>query len=687
MNTDTVTVTDIIQNEYVEWGAPIRKNFNGETDSFYDTEINDNCIFISSSTGSGKTYFILNTLLPYVSSKKKKLLYLVNRNILKKQINNDLNDIPYERRCELKEWIEIETYQAIEAEICNWQVCENMFDKNVKEGFSYKYKDYDYVICDECHYFLADSNFNTNTVLSFRFVQELFANRIRIFMSATIGDIRSFIIKDNEKRKKWHVRDIDDHWIQKEKYDSTYHYGIIYNSQERDMYIEATSKSVLSKKTQFEYALTRDYSYVKINILKSRKMIADVVKKSKKRDGKWFIFADSIKFGNMLKKELETKNHYKVVMITATYRNDEEAAEVVDEIVENSTIEKADIVISTSVMDNGINLKDKNLKNFVLLADTEVEFIQMLGRKRKGSGELNLYIIGQDKNHFVCRKGWVEKRLRAAEKYLEYFECLKERDNGLRLERPEVICQRKYRELFPKKKAEDEQFIKDEQELIEYRIEKRRKGKNEQEQKLIDMKHIETMKDIFSKTNDYMYARNIYNVYEGKLYLNLLSFRNLENLREYYKRIIKEFDLKGEDAFLKEQLKWLGIQENEADEIINKEKAEERARAYKNVVKKITKLIEYSEQSGQDKQYKQPLIKKDAIAFKMEMKDDLLILLKNLPNIDDKEKYIKSTPKKDRPISGPMMDFLRKNCDLPFYVVKVRKGYYSFLKHEQGEKS
>ena len=61
------------------------------------------------------------------------------------------------------------------------------------------YENHDYVVCDECHYFLTDSNYNTSTGVSFRWIQEMFAHKIRIFMSATIDEIEDIINKNDKK--------------------------------------------------------------------------------------------------------------------------------------------------------------------------------------------------------------------------------------------------------------------------------------------------------------------------------------------------------------------------------------------------------------------------------------------------------------------------------------------------------
>lgn len=99
-------IGDIIGNEYKSWGEPNWVGTNPKT------------IFISSPTRSGKTTFILNTFLSYWASQGKKLLYLVNRTILKEQIEKDVSFLA----SKLKEAIKIELYQTIEKEIAKIQL-------------------------------------------------------------------------------------------------------------------------------------------------------------------------------------------------------------------------------------------------------------------------------------------------------------------------------------------------------------------------------------------------------------------------------------------------------------------------------------------------------------------------------------------------------------------------------------
>lgn len=161
------TVADKIGDEYKSWKP-------------YDR------VYISSPTGTGKTYFILEVLLKYVCQQRKKILYLVNRRILKEQLETELSKCHFE----LKNQIKVELYQMIEMNISHirYDNQNGMYNASGYRSLS-GLCEYDYVVCDECHYFLADSNYNTNTGLSFRWIQDTFSSKIRIFLSATIHDI------------------------------------------------------------------------------------------------------------------------------------------------------------------------------------------------------------------------------------------------------------------------------------------------------------------------------------------------------------------------------------------------------------------------------------------------------------------------------------------------------------------
>ncbi|GCD11405.1 DEAD/DEAH box helicase family protein [Clostridium tagluense] len=116
-------------------------------------------IFIKAGTGTGKSYFIKNDLVKYCKDNDKKILYLTNRNTLKKQIINDIGQ---------NSTITVMNYQKVEVSILN----------NVR------FDNYDYVVMDEAHYFFTDASFSKKTDIFFK--KMIADNSIcKILMTAT----------------------------------------------------------------------------------------------------------------------------------------------------------------------------------------------------------------------------------------------------------------------------------------------------------------------------------------------------------------------------------------------------------------------------------------------------------------------------------------------------------------------
>lgn len=257
-------ISDYIGEEYKEWK---------EGDK----------IFITSPTGSGKSRFILDTLLPYFSCIKRKILYLVNRRILKEQIEMELSKLPYNQRS----CIAVELYQSIENNFCTvkYRNLENGFSGYMALGYagtSYLNR-YDCVVCDECHYFLADANYNTNTAISLRMVNDYFKYKIRIFLSATIDGVRDYLSKHEKKENR--------------RQEKTHIY---------EMLTPVFCQSSIQKRMGvFEYKADIDYRYLDISVINNEKSdIIDLIKKSDSKNN-WLIFVDNISFGMELKRELK----------------------------------------------------------------------------------------------------------------------------------------------------------------------------------------------------------------------------------------------------------------------------------------------------------------------------------------------------------------------------------------------
>ncbi|MFG3614370.1 DEAD/DEAH box helicase family protein [Rummeliibacillus stabekisii] len=103
-------------------------------------------ILIIADTGNGKTTLMLDKFTLWAEKQGKRVLYLYNRQIMKAQFA--------EKKASEHENLEIFSYQAIEV-------------NEMGVGLQEYINTFDFVLCDECHYFISDSSFNINTFLSF----------------------------------------------------------------------------------------------------------------------------------------------------------------------------------------------------------------------------------------------------------------------------------------------------------------------------------------------------------------------------------------------------------------------------------------------------------------------------------------------------------------------------------------
>lgn len=161
-------------------------------------------VFLSASTGLGKTYWVMNDLYEYARSYNREVAILLNRRILKDQVWEDARVHEWERYRD-KVGLHVFSYQQLEV------------DEESSERVRGIIKRCDYVICDECHYFLADSLFNTGVQKSFDFLVDLYGNSTLIFISATIERVMEpiearIVALFNERFRRW-SNGFDDEWM------------------------------------------------------------------------------------------------------------------------------------------------------------------------------------------------------------------------------------------------------------------------------------------------------------------------------------------------------------------------------------------------------------------------------------------------------------------------------------------
>lgn len=331
-------------------------------DTYKDWKYGD-IVTINAQTGTGKTYFITGNnkekgLIDNINVEEN-ILYLCNRLELKNQIKIDLMrkydiEIPYLDK-KGKKVLDIEKIEKItrikNVTIMSYhQVAEYLLDREYSNK-EYRLDIFNYIICDECHYFLTDASFNNKTYIAFKeLIETKHSNMIKIFISATIDEVQAGINK--------YLSDSKIH---------TYSTGI-------------------------------DYSYLDVKYFDDIKNIATIIKNDK-TDEKWIVFISSKKQGDKLK-ELLDNSDVSNSFITANTKTEESL-----NITKDSTF-NCKVLISTKCLDNGVNIKDKNLKNLVVIATDKTTFIQEIGRVRfkiNDAPNINLYIYKSYKKAFTTR--------------------------------------------------------------------------------------------------------------------------------------------------------------------------------------------------------------------------------------------------------------------------------------------
>ena len=315
-------------------------------------------IILSAPTGAGKTTFILKELLPYYKKNGWKLLILCNRRMLEEQYDASLATM-YETFLEYDN-VEIQSYQhfahADEAEIARVQ------------------REY-YGICfDECHYFVQDSDFNQETYGLWQVITKRFYSKQMIFISATIECMRPFI--DQFK-----------------------------------LDIEATTSMTLIQDTykQFiddgRYDIQPDYSYLDLIGVPNKQ---DLCKRIAADEGKALIFINDKEGAKKLKEMLLQcgleKNEVRILNADELSRQDD----LKDTLVYGGCLpENTKVLITTSVLDNGVSLVDENITSVTVFTISKTDFVQMIGRVRKAQGSnrrIRLYLVKRYYQELRSRK-------------------------------------------------------------------------------------------------------------------------------------------------------------------------------------------------------------------------------------------------------------------------------------------
>ena len=319
-------------------------------------------IFISAGTGKGKSHFAKNTLYEFSKESDKKILLVLQRKRTLAQFENEIPD-----------------YKRSTISLYLYQWLEQLQDDQRNEML----KNYDYIVVDEAHYFLSDSNFNHTTDKSLDAI--LSSDATIIFMTATSQKIKRYLTEI----KKLKLKNYD--------FDSQKVIGSLQFYQDDDALFEKLNE-----------------------ILRTL-------------ESKAAVFCGSAQKASQLHQNYKEDSIFEC-SDQNRYSNQRSIAEI-DAMIKNKQFDKK-FLFATASLDTGFNLEDIQLNAIFIDNITDLDtLIQFIGRKRMLSeyDTLSLFIriptrktIGTHLAHLSSLLNHANQLLRLGE---EAYECFYERNN------------------------------------------------------------------------------------------------------------------------------------------------------------------------------------------------------------------------------------------------------------------
>lgn len=376
-----------------------------------------NVYLLKAPTGSGKTTFFIKDLVPEARRRGQAVLLIVNRCVLTEQlINIYLKELGIPPGA--IEFPQEGIYPLGDLVVCSYQyMARRLQDKdtpNIKIG-PFEAKEYAFVVCDECHYFIADSVFTTDSAPLVN-LPKVFAQSVRIYASATMNPVRNVILKMEQ------VVDLAENFPYWEISP-----GFRYARNNMISQIYSNYNGLLQRAPFFEVrGAEPDYSYLHPRILADGQALWDDVIEQHgiHRLHKAVVFVDSKKQGTDCKNNLNQHGISAAFIFSeassGAYSMDELDKKVLEEIKAKSRFESVSVLIATSILDNGTNLIDKEITHLYISGTEYMAAVQQVGRVRmyEEGQTLELVIPRRAKSFFSTRRSQWKRQKELLEKWL-----------------------------------------------------------------------------------------------------------------------------------------------------------------------------------------------------------------------------------------------------------------------------
>lgn len=361
----------------------MHKTLENWSKSIYYLKVNPTpCpILIKAPTGTGKTTFVKKDLCELACEKKQMVLLLENRSALTKQIKSDQSEhtLGYSISPDAYNGI----HQIENLVVLSYQECADL--NRLYQCIQPIYQYIKYVVFDEAHFFTSDALFNSQTHYILQNILTLFYKTQRFYMTATPDDVQDIIAMEEWRMKT--IMENNKAALSPKAYevitlpDRIYRYNIPHRPHNISLFFF--------------------YSWETIQ----RKIV------SSPDNEKWLIFTKSITDGKNLHKNVSNSD----------FISTENNSNVKEKLIYTSKIPRK-VLITTKVLDNGINIIDDALCNIVIDSVDSVDILQMLGRKRRRDNEkINLYIVNKTNADFKSYRKSIDQNIAAINNYEENY--------------------------------------------------------------------------------------------------------------------------------------------------------------------------------------------------------------------------------------------------------------------------
>lgn len=318
----------------------------------YPTWTPQQAIILNLPTGRGKTTFTINNLVDFAKKRRIKILFASNRISLDASIKGALADkMHLYDGCTPKGLHDISEFKHVYV-MTYHSLLANLFDKNF-------FKDFDYVVLDECHFFTSDATFSKQTDVILQKIPVCFSHAVRVYLSATPDVVMPYIFNAEFEALCPQIKDS------------------FFNCEPLDMEL---AKQYLP----LVYTMKADFSHIDLQFYTHDETFSEFITDSRK-DKKAIIFVSSKKRGS----ELHSSFNGSLYMNADNYKNSAVAKDL-------AQFEKFDsnLLITTSVFCNGCNIKDSTVNTIFIECLDHTDILQMAGRRRKLSDDdkVTLYL-------------------------------------------------------------------------------------------------------------------------------------------------------------------------------------------------------------------------------------------------------------------------------------------------------